>query len=224
MSSPPPAPRHSAWERRARELAHWIGHQLRAPRPRLALLGIVFILLGALWVTNSAWTLPLIVVGIVMVVVAWVGSRLEGRFVVQWGDGATQVEFHAKVKPSPYAELAAGPVQTPAPPTRPELEDADVIDGEGHTVEIDVAKLRTLIAAAEAKEAAERATAERAAAERAAVEAEEAAVESAAAERAAVEAEQAAVEAERSAVEVDGGRHGPEATSAPAQHDRRRAA
>jgi hypothetical protein len=38
-------------------------------------------------------------------------------------------------------------------PSRPQLED-DVIEGEGHTVEIDVAELKTLIKAAEAKEAA----------------------------------------------------------------------
>lgn len=148
-----------AWQTRLSEFLAWLGGYLRSPRTRLGVVGVILLLVGVLWITNSVWTLPLIVVGIVMVVIAWVGSRLDGRFAVEWGSGGTQLEFRAQIKtPPPVApkiRLSPPPVQ--AQPlrrtSRAEFENSDVIEGEGHTVEIDVAELRTLIRAAEAKEA-----------------------------------------------------------------------
>ncbi len=100
-----------------------------------------------------------------MVVIAWVGSRLDGRFAVEWGDGGTQVEFRAQIKPPPPVAhpVRLSPIPSAVPsapasqlrtPARSEIDDGDVIEGEGHTVEIDVAELKTLIRAAEAREAA----------------------------------------------------------------------
>jgi hypothetical protein len=150
------------WQARLSEFAGWLGGYLRSPRTRLGVVGVILLLAGVLWITNSVWTLPLIVVGIVMVVIAWVGSRLDGRFAVEWGTGGTQLEFRAQIKaPPPVAtKIRLSPPPPPAPaqplrrPSRAELENSDVIEGEGHTVEIDVAELKTLIRAAEAKEAA----------------------------------------------------------------------
>jgi hypothetical protein len=155
-------PGGSVWQARLSEFATWLGGYLRSPRTRLGVVGAILLLVGVLWITNSVWTLPLIVVGIVMVIVAWVGSRLDGRFAVEWGTGGTQVEFRAQIKaPPPIApKIRLSPPPPPAQahllrrPSRAELENSDVIEGEGHTVEIDVAELKTLIRAAEAKEAA----------------------------------------------------------------------
>jgi hypothetical protein len=148
------------WQARLSDFAAWLGGYLRSPRTRLGVVGVIVLLVGVLWITNSVWTLPLIVVGIVMVIIAWVGSRLDGRFAVEWGAGGTQLEFRAQIKaPAPMApKIRLSPPPPPAQaqplrrPSRAELED-DVIEGEGHTVEIDVAELKTLIKAAEAKEA-----------------------------------------------------------------------
>jgi hypothetical protein len=157
-----PATARTPWHDRLAPGARWVGRQLSAPRTRLCVVGIVLLLIGIVWVTDSAWTLPLIVVGIAMVIVAWMGSRLDGRFAIEWGEGGTQVEFRAQIKaPPPVAHgvqlhpLPAGspPSAAPAPPVRPQIDDGNVIEGEGHTVEIDVAELKTLIRAAEAKEA-----------------------------------------------------------------------
>jgi hypothetical protein len=73
------------------------------------------------------------------------------------------VEFRAQIKPpppvahpvrlSPIPSAQAQHLHTPGS-ARSELADSDVIEGEGHTVEIDVAELKTLIRAAEAREAA----------------------------------------------------------------------
>jgi hypothetical protein len=152
-----------AWHRRIADFATWLGGYLRSPRTRLGVVGVILLLVGVLWITNSAWTLPLIVIGIVMVIIAWVGSRLDGRFAVEWGSGGTQLDFRAQIKaPPPVApKIRLSPPPPPAqaqPLRRPslaQLENSDVIEGEGHTVEIDVAELKTLIRAAEAKEAAE---------------------------------------------------------------------
>ena len=161
----PVAVKHIAWQARVSSFADWLGRQLRSPRTRLCVVGVILLLAGVLWITNSVWTLPLIVVGIVMIVIAWVGARLDGRFAVEWGTGGTQLEFRAQIKsPPPVAHpVRLSPIPSAVPSAqlsqlrtqaRSELDDGDVIEGEGHTVEIDVAELKTLIRAAEAREAA----------------------------------------------------------------------
>jgi hypothetical protein len=150
------------WQRRLSDFVVWLGGYLRSPRTRLGVVGVVLLLVGVLWIAHSAWTLPLIVAGIVMVIIAWVGSRLDGRFAVEWGSGGTQLEFRAQIKaPPPVApkiRLSPPPPPVQAQPlrraSRAEFENGEVIEGEGHTVEIDVAELKTLIRAAEAREAA----------------------------------------------------------------------
>jgi hypothetical protein len=167
----PPTTKRAHWHDRLVSFAGWLGGYLRSPRSRLCVVGVAVLLSGLLWITSSMWTLPLIVVGIVMIAIAWVGSRLDGRFAVEWGQGGTQVEFRAQIKPPPPVahpvRLSAIPssVASAQPhlraPARSEPENNDVIEGEGHTVEIDVAELKTLIRAAEAREAGRGDNAER---------------------------------------------------------------
>jgi hypothetical protein len=148
-----------------RPAGRWAARHLGSPRTRLAVIGVILLLIGALWVTSSVWTLPLIVIGIAMVIIAWVGSRLDGRFAVEWGESGTQVEFRAQIKAPPVQPgvqlhpLVAEPPRPAVSAARtasqtPQIDDGGVIEGEGHTVEIDVAELKTLIRAAEAREAA----------------------------------------------------------------------
>lgn len=122
----------------------------RRPRIRLGLIGVLLVILGALKVIGSMWAVPVIIVGIVMVVIAWVGSRLEGRFAIEWGEEGTQFEMRARLAPYQAEEPE---------PASSSLETADVrgqleaIEGEAHTVELRVAELRELIAAAQSAEA-----------------------------------------------------------------------
>jgi hypothetical protein len=130
------------------------------PRVRLTVTGALLLLVGGLIATNTVWTLPLVIVGAIMVAVAWIGHRLEGRFAVEWGEGGTQLAFNATIKaPQPTTDAPAlAPTSSYGPtPARPiELaRNADgVIEGEAHTVEINVSELKALIAAAEATDAA----------------------------------------------------------------------
>lgn len=133
---------------------------LMRPRVRLTLAGALLLLVGALIASNTMWTLPLVIVGALMVAVAWIGHRLEGRFAVEWGEAGTQLAFNATIKPpQPTTETPA--VSAARPVTVAELVGStdDVIDGEAHTVEINVGELKALIAAAEAAEAVEAAEA-----------------------------------------------------------------
>ncbi|MGI8713570.1 MAG: hypothetical protein ACR2NR_10385 [Solirubrobacteraceae bacterium] len=142
-----PGPRAgSALER----IGGWILSIWRRPRMRLAMVGVVLILIGALKVIGSTWTVPVIIVGIVMVVIAWVGSRLEGRFAIEWGENGTQFEMRAQLKPH---EPEPAPAFAPLAPAdvRGQL---DAIEGEAHTVELRVAELKELISAAETAETA----------------------------------------------------------------------
>jgi hypothetical protein len=136
-----------------------VGHWAGRPRVRLSLTGVLLLLIGAVLVTNSVWTLPVVVAGALMVVVAWMGHRLDGRFTIEWGESGTELAFRATIKaaePSherPAAALTAAHGRAPADEPR-DAGSADIIEGEAHTVEIDVADLRALIAAAEVAESA----------------------------------------------------------------------
>jgi hypothetical protein len=125
------------------------------PRVRLSLTGGLVLLTGGLLMTNSVWTLPLVVVGAVMIVIAWIGHRLEGRFAIEWGQGGTELAFRATVKPAqPGHATLTGAASAPhelARAGQPEREQT--IDGEAHTVEIDVGELKALIAAVETAQA-----------------------------------------------------------------------
>jgi hypothetical protein len=127
----------------------WSVNQLRRPRTRTTLVGILLIVLGAVVVTHSVWTFPLVILGIIMVVVAWVGSRLEGRFALEWSEMGAGFELRARFKPTPES----APPPAPALPVTIARDDVvveePVIEGEAHTVEIDVQELKALIAAAD---------------------------------------------------------------------------
>jgi hypothetical protein len=128
------------------------------PRVRLTVTGALLLLVGGLIATNTVWTLPLVIVGALMVAVAWIGHRLEGRFAVEWGEAGTQLAFNATIKaPQPTLDAPAlAPASSHKPTPAPaELAGTlgDVIEGEAHTVEINVSELKALIAAAEATEA-----------------------------------------------------------------------
>lgn len=129
-------------------LVEWLAR----PRVRLTVTGVILLLVGGLLVTSSVWTLPLVIAGGLMVVIAWIGCRLDGRFAVDWGETGTRLEFLAEIK-------AAQPARSALPQTASssqyvstaEPEDAEVVEGEAHTVEIEIADLKALIAAAESE-------------------------------------------------------------------------
>ena len=125
---------------------------LMRPRVRLSVIGVILLLVGGLVAINSVWTLPLVVIGALMVGVAWIGHRLEGRFAVEWGEAGTQLAFNATVKPArPAPEVDVPGAPSLGPASEPAAED-EVIEGEAHTVEVNVGELKALIAAAEASE------------------------------------------------------------------------
>jgi hypothetical protein len=117
--------------------------------------GVSLLLIGGLVMASSVWTLPFVVVGALMVVVAWVGRRLDGRFAIEWGEAGTQLEFRARIRaPEPAAALPARASSATNPlPRAGEPERDEVIDGQAHTVEIEVAELEALIAAVETRKA-----------------------------------------------------------------------
>jgi hypothetical protein len=159
-----PSPMWPALRAAGVDLAAW----LMRPRVRLTLTGVLLLLVGGLIAPNTVWTLPLVIVGALMVAVAWIGHRLEGRFAVEWGEAGTQLAFNTTIKapqPAPDAPAlsAAAPARPdvspprprPVPLTEPTRALDDVIEGEAHTVEINVRELKALIAAAEAAGAVE---------------------------------------------------------------------
>ncbi|HEY5430810.1 MAG TPA: hypothetical protein VIK04_16965, partial [Solirubrobacteraceae bacterium] len=145
------APHRSSWPARLRDLADAVGQWLARPPVRLALMGVLLLAIAGLFVANSFWTLPLVIVGVLMVLIAWVGSRLHGHFVVEWGESGTQVQFRAQITPARHQHKRV--IAVPAFTRPPGLPDREPIEGEAHTVEIDIGELKALIAAAEADDA-----------------------------------------------------------------------
>ncbi len=155
---PPPASPSPPWPDELRATAALFYAWLSRPRVRLTVTGVILLLIGGLLTTNSVWTLPLVIAGALMVMVAWIGGRLDGRLAVQWGAAGTQLEFRTQIKAAqPTRAAATLTSSSPHTTTRtpePEPTDAEIIEGEAHTVEIDVAELRALIAAVQTTEAA----------------------------------------------------------------------
>ncbi len=153
----PPPSASEPWSVRALAVAAPLYRWLCRPRVRLTVTGAVLLVIGGLLMSNSVWTLPLVLIGALMVVIAWIGHRLDGRFIVEWGEAGTQLAFRAQIKPAqPALPAVAGTASTSDQPRHshhPDPPDADVVEGEAHTVEIDVADLRALLAAAETAEA-----------------------------------------------------------------------
>jgi hypothetical protein len=153
----PPAPNSPPWPDQVSAVAASFYEWLSRPRVRLTLTGVILLLIGGLIMTNSVWTLPLVIVGLLMVVIGWIGCRLDGRFAIEWGETGTQLEFRAKLRAAHPARPAlirmASSSHELARTLEPEAEDAQIIDGEAHTVEIDVAELEALIAAVETTQA-----------------------------------------------------------------------
>ncbi|HET9075250.1 MAG TPA: hypothetical protein VFN48_11790 [Solirubrobacteraceae bacterium] len=167
------------WGHRIEGGLRWSGARLVQPRPRTIAVGVVLILVGTLVASNSFWTFPLILVGVLMIVVAWVGGRLQGRFAIEWGEEGAGIELNARLRaPAPVpARLTPGSAPpTPGPPGTtattavsdpPEttastavlhppsvVGPVETIDGEAHTMELDARELRALVAAIEAQAAA----------------------------------------------------------------------
>lgn len=144
--APPPAtskPRpRAAW---FETVAPYLSALLARPSARLIATGVALLLIGGLLTPNSVWTLPVVIIGAVMVAIGWVGRRLDGRFCVEWGQAGTELEFRARIASSPHqrstlAQPSSSTEGMPAPAT---------IDSTAHTVELELAELEALIGAAE---------------------------------------------------------------------------
>jgi hypothetical protein len=161
--APPSAPsgRHISWSAELQTIATAFYRWVARPRVRVTVIGTLLLLVGALIMANSVWTLPLVLVGALMIVTAWIGHRLDGHVSVEWGESGAEFTLRARIRGArsaptaiaPHATSSQTPVQPTRAPARPAPANAgaaaDTIEGEAHTVEIEVAELEALIAAAE---------------------------------------------------------------------------
>ncbi|UJA20561.1 hypothetical protein HJD18_10315 [Thermoleophilia bacterium SCSIO 60948] len=122
---------------------------------RTALVGATLLIAALILGGDSALTVPFLVLGIVLLILGVMGPRLSGHFSVEFGSDGTRIDLRTDI-------AAPG---TTAPSIRGELReaerdierlservsDAEVVEGQGETIEIDVSELRSLMAAAESK-------------------------------------------------------------------------
>lgn len=123
---------------------------------RIVLIGIAVVWF-AIWVGDEL-LVPLLLLGTVLIIAGAVGPRLQGRFSVDFGPDGSLFELKAHLAPPGHkavTSLPAGeerPQLTPvAPPESP--AEAEVIESHGETIELDVERLKRLLAAEDEKAA-----------------------------------------------------------------------
>ena len=113
---------------------------------RVTLAGIALVVFALYLGGGSALTVPLLVIGCVLVLAGLFGPRLSGRLVVEWGPQGTRIDFHTDVASAPPAEPVAAPTALERPAAAPQ-----VIEARGETIEIEVAQLEALATGARAQ-------------------------------------------------------------------------
>jgi hypothetical protein len=164
QQSPPPPPPHGEHRDEVRITLAEALHELARPLTRLgnalveraglrlALIGVALVIAAFELGAGSALSVPLLVVGLVMLVVGALGSRLRGRFAVDFGPGGAVIEARAEIAPprrtAPVTSPPTKPRITLVTPTASDQSGPDdVIEGHGETIEMDVAQLKRLLAA-----------------------------------------------------------------------------
>jgi hypothetical protein len=138
-----------------RTAASCVSAVLARPPLRLIATGAVLLLIGGLLVPNSVWTLPVVIIGALMVAIGWVGGRLDGRFAVEWGQSGTQLEFRARIAAPPHERpslprpFSRSRERAAIPGPAPQDPETEIIEAAAHTIEFDLAELEALIVAAE---------------------------------------------------------------------------
>jgi hypothetical protein len=110
---------------------------------RVTLVGLALLVFAVYLGGGSALTVPLLIIGGILIAAGLLGPRLSGRLVVEWGPRGTTIDFHTDVASPAHAEAppAAAMIDRPAAPPQ-------VIEGRGETIEIEVAQLEALMAGA----------------------------------------------------------------------------
>lgn len=126
---------------------------------RVCLIGVALVLLSFWLGADSAAALPLLVIGLALVVIGAVGPRLQGRCSLEFGPDGSVFELRTHLAPPGRRAIAEGPVEEtprliPVPATAPDLPDVDVVESHGETIELDVERLRRLLAAEDLKTSA----------------------------------------------------------------------
>jgi hypothetical protein len=108
-----------------------LGTALARPPVRLAATGALLLVIAIVLVPGSVWTLPLVIAGTLMVLVAWIGSRLRGHVLLEWGETGARVDFHAEVVSAAHRHAPAAARQRPVIAAVPEREKPGVIGDLG---------------------------------------------------------------------------------------------
>ncbi|CAN5406710.1 hypothetical protein BH10ACT11_BH10ACT11_17880 [soil metagenome] len=106
---------------------------------RVAVIGAAFVLIGLQLGSDSAWTLPVFVVGAALILAGALGTRLSGKLAIEWGEEGATFEMRARVAPpEPVKQLELTALESPS------TEDA-VIESTGETIEMDLVQLREML-------------------------------------------------------------------------------
>lgn len=128
---------------------------------RVAVIGVVLVIVGLQLGNDSAWTVPVLVVGAVLILAGALGTRLSGKLAIEWGEDGASFEMRARVAPPTESakEVEQRRLTALEAPADERVEDA-VIETTGETIEMDLVSLREMLPTSKNSEAA-KAAAER---------------------------------------------------------------
>lgn len=113
---------------------------------RVAVIGVAFVIAGLQLGVDSAWTVPVFIIGAILICAGVLGTRLSGRLAIEWGAEGASFEMRAKVvapEPTPNT-IEDG--QLSVRDTRSVDSASDtVIESSGETIEIDLDQLREML-------------------------------------------------------------------------------
>jgi hypothetical protein len=121
---------------------------------RTALLGGLLVGIALILGMDSALTIPFVIVGFLLVAIGSLGPRLSGRMAVEFGASGTVIELRTEITPpgtvaSEHNRTLPLPVAVAVEPgAPPAVAEAEVVEGTGETIEIEVSRLEALLDAA----------------------------------------------------------------------------
>lgn len=89
---------------------------------------------------SSALSLPLFVIGCLMIVRGVLGPRVSGKLTVEWGSDGTSFSFTSRIAPPDAQKVLAAPSEAPMV-----AEEIELIEGSAETIEIEVSRLQELL-------------------------------------------------------------------------------
>lgn len=113
---------------------------------RCTVFGVALVVLGGALGLSSALSVAMLVAGVLMLIVALIGPRLQGRFAIEFGPNGASIEIQTHMAPPGRIRVAGAlaPWKPADDPSSTVVLPNKLIESAGETIEVDAEQLKTL--------------------------------------------------------------------------------